>query len=681
MHSSRSCTPVSPSRGVGVQIARRGAALSVLVALIAWGCSRDERPSGDGVDDSAAIASTTVMRTPESDIAADGALGFGESERLFRNVDDGVAFAAADDDATYVASAPGVSAAFHTVGYGSAPSGVVRKVTISYRARRLGFAKGTAQAKLYDGDTLVATGRAHALSGWSNYHDTFKVSVANAQGLRTQLSFANVAGRDSLAYTQIWLTLVVLPGGGNDGGAPGDSEMGLDAVALDAGSERDGGSSSDADVVQDAVPVLDSAVAQDAAPALDASAAPDAAFAVDAAVELDGAPSFDAAIARGDASLDSGGGQDGGPSTDAADPCPQICVCWTGGCSCTDIGTPCGPICADIQNDRSNCGGCGQVCAGGEICSAGACACPATLTSCGGSCVSMSLDNQNCGACGHACVGGESCLSGACVAGGPNCPGAPPGATGDQIAAINMENSVRMAMGSPCAAMPAAANLSASRHALYNCLNFSVATCLPTLHEEVAGCSGFSGVWPPNRMLAAGYAGAAAAEDVAFVGNGAEAIAMWIDMPFHRVPVLSPWVRDVGYGNTTAGAYGFGCDAADFGIGAPSSPNIVVTYPYPGQVDVPNSYDGNGEIGLAPAPPAGWPSGYPISIFIQGSIATHVLTVAGSSSPLEHVFTTWGPASIMYADTPLLPRTTYRVQAEGSNAAGPVRLDWTFTTR
>ncbi len=79
----------------------------------------------------------------------------------------------------------------------------------------------------------------------------------------------------------------------------------------------------------------------------------------------------------------------------------------------------CANSCVDVRVDRSNCGGCGTVCAAGEVCSAGSCAlsCQIGLATCGGKapvCTNLASDNLNCGACGVACGKNAACVGGAC---------------------------------------------------------------------------------------------------------------------------------------------------------------------------------------------------------------------------------------------------------------------------
>jgi len=118
--------------------------------------------------------------------------------------------------------------------------------------------------------------------------------------------------------------------------------------------------------------------------------------------------------------------------------------CDNGVCACSDpLLTSCADAagdfnCVDIQTDRTNCGGCGKVCAG--ACVEGACyptmppaiaenmsaeslmpsaieqrVCPEDYpTACLGECVDTTSDPFNCGACGLECDR-AACVDGVCV--------------------------------------------------------------------------------------------------------------------------------------------------------------------------------------------------------------------------------------------------------------------------
>ncbi|NIR59765.1 MAG: hypothetical protein GWO02_09685, partial [Gammaproteobacteria bacterium] len=74
----------------------------------------------------------------------------------------------------------------------------------------------------------------------------------------------------------------------------------------------------------------------------------------------------------------------------------------------------------------TNCGDCGNACAGGEVCSFGTCQtdCGAFQTNCDGVCTNTDFDEMNCGSCGNECAAEENCFRGTCrMMGGPG-PGA-----------------------------------------------------------------------------------------------------------------------------------------------------------------------------------------------------------------------------------------------------------------
>ena len=291
---------------------------------------------------------------------------------------------------------------------------------------------------------------------------------------------------------------------------------------------------------------------------------------------------------------------------------------------------------------------------------------------------------MHCGACTTVCPAGQTCSAGACRP-VTACAGAPSGATANQIAALDRENTVRTAMGLGCATMLSTINLGATRHCDYYAANRAISMCVANSHSEVASCSMFVAANFWDRMSMAGYTGSAAFEDMAFSNNGASAVQQWIDSVWHRTPVLSPWVRDIGYGSAT------GCDTMDFGNGAAASNTITATYPYANQTGVPTSFDGRYEGPMPPAPPGGWPSGYPIHVYAKtATITAHVLTLTGSSTPIPHIWIGSADAAamgllpnanVMYANAPLTAATRYHVHIAGTYTGGPLALDWDFTTR
>jgi hypothetical protein len=307
-----------------------------------------------------------------------------------------------------------------------------------------------------------------------------------------------------------------------------------------------------------------------------------------------------------------------------------------------------------------------------------------TGTMCGGSCVMTSSDPANCGVCGNACAGFQKCVAGVCT-GGSACPPPPAGVSAGAAAAYMTENGARAAAGIPCATMQPALDTSAADHCGYYAANTSNASCIADPHVEVSSCSMYVAAQFYDRESAAGYTGQPAFEDMAFQGNGAAATQQWIDSIWHRIPILSPWVADFGYGGAA------GCDTMDFGVGNPAPASTTATYPYAGQTQVPTSFDGSTEGPPPPAPPSGWPSGYPITVYLQGAMtpSVHTITVLGSTTPLQHQMISPGDADamglltdevILYTNAPLSSGTQYHVHVEASNSGPVVTFDWTFTT-
>jgi len=187
-------------------------------------------------------------------------------------------------------------------------------------------------------------------------------------------------------------------------------------------------------------------------------------------------------------------------------------------------------------------------------------------------------------------------------------------------------------------------------------------------------------------MTAAGYTGTPVFEDMAFSDDGTSATNQWIDSIWHRIPVLSPWIRDIGYGGAT------GCDTMDFGVGAATPSTATAVYPYPGQTNVRTSFNGTYEGPPPPAPPSGWPSGYPITVYLKGAktASVHTITVLGTTTPLDHQLISPGDADamglltdefILYTNAPLLPATHYHVHVDATGTPGAASFDWVFTTK
>lgn len=264
------------------------------------------------------------------------------------------------------------------------------------------------------------------------------------------------------------------------------------------------------------------------------------------------------------------------------------------------------------------------------------------------------------------------------------CPNLPPGgATSEQGVALSTINAERAAMDIVCMDEVAALNLAATLHCTYYSSN--TGSCIADPHTEVAGCNNFVAEDFWTRATSAGYTGSSAFENMAYSGNAHSAVQQWIHSVWHRTPLLSPWITQFGYGQSN------NCDTADFGYGTGMPNATIAHYPYAGQTDVRRSFNGAQEGPTPPAPPGGWPSGYPITVFAKGIFLSHQITVDGSATPMAHQWIDgtndtmgllMGTAAVMYTNTGLSPNTSYRVIVTGTLTSGstPFTVDFTFTT-
>ncbi len=122
-----------------------------------------------------------------------------------------------------------------------------------------------------------------------------------------------------------------------------------------------------------------------------------------------------------------------------------------------------------------------------------------------------------------------------------------------------------------------------------------------------------------------------------------------------------------------------------FNTGTTTAATVVATYPYAGQTGLPVSFNGANEGPTPPAPPNGWPSGYPIHIYAKkATITTHELRVGScTGTTLDHQWITPGSAGdpdklltneqVMYGNAPLTSKTTYCVIIQGTQATTPAQ--------
>jgi hypothetical protein len=263
-----------------------------------------------------------------------------------------------------------------------------------------------------------------------------------------------------------------------------------------------------------------------------------------------------------------------------------------------------------------------------------------------------------------------------------DCPAAPDGASATTLSAYARVTELRQIAGLPCATFVPALDTSSAKHSAYYLANQGDDHCVADPHAEVSGCSMFVAARFDAREVAAGYGGSPRFETMVF-GSGASggnAVQIWVDSVWHRTPILSPWVRDFGYGDAA------GVATMDFGVGDATPSDAFATWPADGQTDVPTSFAGNTEEPTPPVPPGGWPSGYPITIYLKGTVTSAVLVREGDATTIASQ--AFGPGDavsmgllandyFIYANEPLVSGTLYHVHADTSRGA----VDFSFTTR
>jgi hypothetical protein len=242
--------------------------------------------------------------------------------------------------------------------------------------------------------------------------------------------------------------------------------------------------------------------------------------------------------------------------------------------------------------------------------------------------------------------------------------------------ALTAVNELRSQMGLACMTLVTELNTSSQKHCDYYQQNMADKVCIANAHAEVATCAGFVAEMFFTRMTNAGYKGSARSEVMAFSGNPTSAIAQWINSVYHRTPLLSPWIAEMGYGMTAD------CDTIDMGQGVKAADTATAVYPYPGQIDVPLNFDGSHEGPMPPAPPGGWPSASPVHVYAKNyTVTSHDIFVSSTCSALPHQWLPDKEQYILYPDKPFAKGTEYRVVVVGTRGGQPLSFDWTFKTK
>ncbi len=261
-----------------------------------------------------------------------------------------------------------------------------------------------------------------------------------------------------------------------------------------------------------------------------------------------------------------------------------------------------------------------------------------------------------------------------------------------QDQALAAINALRASVDLPGAHLDAALDQSSQAHADYFVNNADAYSGGLSPHEEDASFpDGFTGVQFFNRMSAAGYAGQPLFEVMAFVDDPNEAVAEWFNTVLHRIPLVHPNTRDLGYGGARSG--GRAADVVDFGAGSSADPHQVVLVPPPGATGVAPSFSGN-EGPQPPAPPRGaFPSGPIVSVLFDRGVAVTLTRhdiVDDAGNTLDVTFVDASNQSVgafmqnsvaFYADGPAPSGAVFHVFVEGTVGGQPFSESWSFTVR
>ena len=225
----------------------------------------------------------------------------------------------------------------------------------------------------------------------------------------------------------------------------------------------------------------------------------------------------------------------------------------------------------------------------------------------------------------------------------------------------------------------------AQRHADYDLLNAPDASAWAFgPHGEVEGKPNFSGIWPGDRAVAAGYAWAAGWEVISHFDDPERAVDGLMATVFHRVNILTATHAHLGYGHGQNQIEAV--DVLDFGRGAsePGGSPGVALFPGSDQRDVP--LYGAGETPSPLPPGAAYPIGYPITIQpIAGTmLAVSTAELRDEGDALVPLYPSPSDcAASCYALLPvagLRPGTTYTTHVVGTVDGAAFDLTWLFTT-
>jgi uncharacterized protein YkwD len=270
----------------------------------------------------------------------------------------------------------------------------------------------------------------------------------------------------------------------------------------------------------------------------------------------------------------------------------------------------------------------------------------------------------------------------------------PASATEFQNRALWWTNTYRARAGLGPLDAKASLNSAAAAHASYVLHNADLYEKQGlSVHEEEPSRAGFTGVRFWERMEFAAYDGAAFREVIAYQARPSAAVAHWMETVYHRLPLIHPGARHIGYAQVQNGANRI--NVLDIGAGSAGPLTIPdgIAWPAAGTRNVPVSWDGL-ESPQPPAPAGGYPSGPVVSLnFATANVIEvtrhEIVDVDQGGAALAHVLLTPNndphlkgeSAVVLYTNNPLAPGHTYQVSIDGEIDGRSFSRSWRFTTR
>jgi uncharacterized protein YkwD len=275
-------------------------------------------------------------------------------------------------------------------------------------------------------------------------------------------------------------------------------------------------------------------------------------------------------------------------------------------------------------------------------------------------------------------------LSVAKTASPAHAPAAPPAPSEEDLATAKSVlaalNAVRVAHGLGLVELNPSLSEGCAAHARYLAKNRAhPSTAALGAHDEKADLPGYSadGQRAGKRSV------------IAMGAPGLDAVKMWLDTYYHRIPLLHPKLVELGFGSArTAGKEPWAAYVLDTSATAAVLSAKQVVTPFPEQANVPVAFTGEHP---EPLPGKALPLGYPITVTFHGSRAvTEVsarLSYAGGDveAYVDVPEKPWvarhgGLTVALLAKKPLAPNTRYVADVSAKVDGMPWSLRWGFTT-